>query len=583
MRRRQSVARTTNDRIIVACVVSLSLLGLLVVRCVWLQGLEAGRYRSLGTAQYQAAATLRATRGTIYDRFGRVLAMSVAAPSVFADPHVVLSSAEAARQLAPVVGEDRRLIEARLERGNRFAWVARQLNLESAERVSSLRSPGVGIIEEPKRLYPQGALASHVLGFVGVDHRGLEGLELAFNSALRGQPGWRSTLRDAKGDALIGPWTVETLPHDGADVVLTIDSIVQAVVEDALDWGMKMYHAKGGSIVVLEPRSGDVLAMATRPGYDPRAPGEAPTEARRNRAVTDLFEPGSVFKVVTAAALLEEKRITPDEMIDCEHGSVPTVGRHVLHDHTPYDVLSFRDVIKLSSNIGTAKAAQRLSPEELYRGITAFGFGRPTGIEVSGEIAGLVPPPRQWSKVSMWNIPIGQGVAVTPIQLASMMAAIANGGTRVFPHVVQRIQTPQGRVIRATPTRTGERIIRSDTAAILQDMLTAVVESGTGRLAKVQGLTVAGKTGTAQKVEPDGHYSHSRYVASFVGFGPVPDSSFVIAVSMDEPRPAYYGGVVSAPIFQRIVERLMSYWGAQRQMAPLLQVQHHSQTGARVL
>lgn len=407
-------------------------------------------------------------------------------------------------------------------------------------------------------------LASHVLGFVDVDHRGLEGLELDLNSALRGQPGWRSTVRDAKGDALIGPWTVETAPRDGLDAVLTIDSVVQAVVEEALDWGMKKYHAQGGSIVVLDPRTGDVLAMATRPGYDPNEPAGAALEARRNRTVTDLFEPGSVFKVVTAAALLEEGRILPSEMVDCGQGEYHTVGSHILHDHTPHGLLSFHDVIVLSSNIGTAKAAQRLSREELYRYITAFGFGRKTGIDVPGEVSGMVPSPARWSGTSHWNIPIGQGVAVTPIQLASMMATIANGGVRMPPRVVRRLGTPQGRVVYEAPVGTGERVIRQETAEILHQMLVGVVESGTGRLAKIQGLAVAGKTGTAQKLEPNGHYSHSRYVASFVGYGPVPDSMFVIVVSMDEPRPAYFGGVVSAPMFKRIVERLQSYWGLER-------------------
>ena len=280
--------------------------------------------------------------------------------------------------------------------------------------------------------------------------------------------------------------------------------------------------------------------------------------------MTDLFEPGSIFKIVTASALLEEGRITPDEHIFCENGSYPTVAHHVLHDHRPHGMLSFHDVIKFSSNIGTAKAAQRLKPEELYRYIKAFGFGRKTGIDLPGEVNGMVPPPARWSKLSPYIIPIGQEVATTPIQLAVMTAVVANGGLRVHPYVLDRIRTSDGHVIRSAQRSEPARIISRETAATLQNMLTSVVESGTGQLASVQGLTVAGKTGTAQKLEPNGRYSHSRFVASFVGFGPVPDARFVMVVSMDEPRPLYFGGVVSAPMFKRVVEQLASYWGLER-------------------
>ncbi len=558
------MARPTNERIIGVLVISLGLLGLLWIRCIWLQVVAAHRYTTFAMSQQRTAQVLRAERGSILDRTGAPLAVSALAPSVFANARRVTAKHEMARQLAKLVDRDTGMIRQRLERDKGFVWIARQMDPSVAPAVVQLRDQGIGIMEEPKRLYPHGIFASQLLGFVDIDQRGLEGLELAYHGILQGQDGWRATLRDAKGDALVGPWTTQTPPVAGYDVVLTIDRVVQQVAEEALQWGVTKFHAKGGSVIVMDPYTGGVLAMATRPSYDPNQPADVPMDHRRNRAVTDIFEPGSIFKIVTAAALLEEGKITPQEPIFCEEGSWPTIGRHVLHDHRPHGTLSFHDVIAFSSNIGTSKAAQRLAPEELYRYVRAFGFGRRTGIDVPGEVSGMISPPARWSKLSPFIIPIGQEVAGTPIQLAVMTAIVANGGLRVQPRVVDRIQTPDGEVVRSAEVPAPARVLSRETALILHDMLTSVVASGTGQLANVQGLTVAGKTGTAQKLEPNGRYSHSRFVASFVGFGPVPDASFVIVVSIDEPRPLYFGGVVSAPIFKRIVEQLMGYWGLDR-------------------
>jgi len=554
------MARPTNDRIIGVLLVGLACLGVLWARCVWLQVLAGPRYAAYARSQHQLTETLRARRGAILDRDGRALAVSASVPSVFANARQIAAKHDMARRLAKVVDRDPRMIQRRLERDKGFVWVARQVDLSLTPQLQALRKEGVGILEESKRVYPQGRLASHLLGFVDIDQRGLESLELEFDGVLRGQDGWRSTLRDAKGDRLIGPWTTQSEPVDGYDLVLTVDSVIQQVAEETLAWGVAQYHAKGGSIIVMDPATGAILAMANAPAYDANAPADSPAEHRRNRAVTDVFEPGSVFKVVTASALLEEGRITPEEPLFCENGAWPTVGRHVLHDHRPHGLLTFHDVIRLSSNIGTSKAAQRLQPDELYRYILAFGFGQKTGIDFPGEVRGLLSPPARWSKLSPYILPIGQEIAATPIQLAVMTAAIANGGRRVRPYLVDRIQAPDGLVVRSHGDSERVRVISPETASTLQHFLVAVVESGTGQLAKVEGLTVAGKTGTAQKLEPTGRYSHSRFVASFVGFGPVPDSRFVIVVSMDEPRPLYFGGVVAAPMFKRVVERLRGYW-----------------------
>jgi len=570
---RRTAVRPTNDRIVIVLILSLGGLGVLWVRCAYLQVVGASRYRAIADLQHESIQPLRARRGTVYDRTGRVLAVSVPVPSVFANARQVVAKRDMATQLSHLVDRDAGMIQHRLEQDKGFVWIARQVDPATRPALLTMRRKGIAVTEEPKRMYPNGRMAGHLVGFVDIDQRGLEGLELAFNGILRGQDGWRSTMRDAKGSLLMGPWTTQSDAVDGYDVVLTVDNVVQQVAEETLEWGITKYHAKGGSIVVMEPATGAVVAMATQPSYDPNEPGEVPADRRRNRAVTDLFEPGSIFKIVTASALIQEGRITPEEQIFCENGSYHTVAHHILHDHKAHGMLSFHDVIAFSSNIGTAKAAQRLKPEELYHYIRAFGFGRKTGIEVPGEISGMVSPPARWSKLSPFIIPIGQEVAVTPIQLAVMTSVIANGGKRVTPHVIERVQTAEGRVVRATHASEPLQIISQETAKTVQDMLVSVVESGTGQLAKVQGLTVAGKTGTAQKLEPTGRYSHSRYVASFVGFGPVPDSRFVIVVSVDEPRPLIFGGVVAAPMFKRVVEALASYWGLQRMPVPSLVAQ----------
>ena len=552
---------TTNDRLTAVYCGFLIVLMALWARCAWLQVVGRGRLARIADAQHWTSRPIVAARGAMLDRAGRILAISARAPSVLAVAKGMNAKDRTAQRVAQVLGSDPKAIRRRLAKEKRFVWVARQVSPEFEAPLIQMRRDGIGIVEEGKRLYPQGQLAAHLLGFVNVDQRGLEGLELAYDGVLRGRKGWISTLRDAKGDQLVGPWTARVQPTPGDNLVLTIDSVVQAAAEDALSWGIGQFHAKGGTVIVMDPPTGEVLAIANYPEYDPNQPGRLKADTRRLRAITDLFEPGSVFKVVTAAALLEEGLVTPDERVFCEEGSFATIGHHILHDHRPHGWLTFHEVVQYSSNIGTAKMAQRLSPEQLYSYIRAFGFGQKTGIEFPGEVSGIIPPPAKWSKLSPYIIPIGQEVATTPIQLAVMMSVIANGGYRVYPSVVREVQTSDGVLIRSSSRPAPLRILHPETVEKLSPMLVSVVESGTGQLAKVQGLTVAGKTGTAQKLEPNGHYSHSRFVASFVGYGPVPDPRFVIVVSLDEPHPLYFGGTVSAPIFARVVERLSSYWG----------------------
>ena len=560
--------RTTNQRLLAVYAGFLGLFGIVWARCVWLQVVGANRLERLGHAQHQVSQALPAPRGTVYDRNGRVLAMSVRASSIFANPRQVTAKAETTARLASALGRDAGFIGQRLDQDRGFVWLSRQRDPAVTQDLGSLRRQGIGIMDEITRVYPHGSMASHVLGMVNVDQRGLEGLELGLNGVLRGHAGWQTTLRDAKGDVLIGPWTIEAEPQSGYEVVLTLDSVVQQVADEALAWGVQKFHAKGGSIIVMDPRTGEILALANQPTFDPNAPGRSPLAARRDRAITDLAEPGSVFKVVTASALLEEGLASPSDRVFCENANYHTVGHHVLHDHQPHGWLTFEEVIQNSSNIGTAKLAQRLKPEVLYRYIRAFGFGRATGIQLPGEVRGIVPPPAKWSKLSPYIIPIGQEVAVTPMQLAVMMSVIANGGMKVRPSILKELRATDGSIIRTFAQVPQARILRETTTQQVEHMLVKVVESGTGQLANVQGLTVAGKTGTAQKIEPTGRYSHSLFVASFVGYGPVPDSRFVIVVTVDEPHGAIFGGVVAAPVFRRTVKQLVGYWDLKPVLPP---------------
>jgi cell division protein FtsI (penicillin-binding protein 3) len=564
------IARTTNDRLGLVFVAFVALLAAVWARCAWLQVLGGDRLARYARSQHWTSRPLVAQRGTIYDRHGRVLAVGARAPSVFADAKRVVEKDRTARQVADVLGKDPKSVRRRLGRDKRFVWVARQVDPSLTPAIAKFRRQGIGIIEEAKRVYPQGRLAGHILGYVDIDQNGLEGLELAYNGLLRGYTGWVATLRDAKGDLLLGPWTRFNEPTTGCNLVLTLDSVVQATAEESLAWGVKQFNAKGGAVVVMDPHTGQLLGLASWPDFDPNHPARVGADARRLRAITDMMEPGSIFKVVTAAALLEEGKITPADRIFCEEGKWPTIGHHVLHDHRPHGWLTFHDVIALSSNIGTVKAARRLDPDTLYRYIRMFGFGQKTGVELRGEVSGMLAPPSRWSKLTPYIIPMGQEVAATPIQVATMVSIIANRGWRVRPYVVERIETAGGEVVREFASHRSERLLQPQTIEELDSMMVSVVESGTGQSANIAGLTVAGKTGTAQKLEPNGRYSHSRYIASFVGYGPVPDPRFVIVVMIDEPRPLYFGGVVAAPIFRRVVESLAGYWGLKNPLPPQL-------------
>ena len=543
-------------KVLYALLIAFALLG---VRLVFVQMGAAKPLSDIASSQYRMAVSLLPKRGVIYDRNLKELAVTINLNSVFAEPSRVKDKENASYKLANVLGVSQDEIYRKLSQEKGFAWLKRKVSPDTAVKVRALNIKGIDFIKEPQRAYPNGVIASHVMGFTDMDNNGLEGLELRFDKYLKGVIGYRYAVRDAKQREVPGYDYKELQPVDGDNMVLTIDSRIQSIAERELEKGYDKYNAKGACIIVMDPFTGDILALANRPSYDPNNAKTSPIDYRRNRAICDYFEPGSSFKIVAASSLLEEKAIKPSDKFFCENGEYKWCG-HTYHDHTPHGWLAFSDVIKYSSNIGTMKAAQKLGKDKLYKYIKKFGFGNKTGIELPGEVSGVTTHPITWSKLSLCSISMGQEVTVTALQLACAMSVIANGGSLVKPRIVSRIQDSSGHILEKFESKKPQKVISEETAKEMRDILRGVVDDGTATLAEVDGYFPAGKTGTGQKIEPNGTYSHSKFTASFIGFAPYDNPKFIVAVIMDEPRPSYYGGVVCTPVFKRVTAELMSYY-----------------------
>ncbi len=530
-----------------------------ISRLFFIQFFRSSYLAEIARKQHNLFVELEPVRGTIFDSNLKPLAINLPVESLYAAPNEMKPKDKelAVKKLSAMLGLDQSFLRNRLGRKKSFVWLARKLRLDQAEAVRKLNIKGLGFLKETKRSYPNSYLASHIIGFAGLDNRGLEGLESAFDQYLRGESGWAVFLRDARQKRL-DLWERMVLPKDGFDVVLTIDEVIQYIAERELDKAMLAFHAKAASVVVMDPHTGAILAIANRPNYDLNEFGRANKDQIRNRAICDLFEPGSVFKIVTASAALEEGKVKENDRFFCENGSY-RVATHILHDHRPHGWMSFREVIEQSSNIGTTKVAQLLGADLITHYIRRFGFGAKSGIELPGEISGMVKDPGQWSKISVASIPIGQEVGVTAIQLASALSVIANGGQLMKPYIIQEVRDKNGQAIRQYGPALVRKVLSIDTASRVRKMLTGVVEEGTGKLARIEGFSAAGKTGTAQKLEPSGAYSHDKYIASFIGFAPAQDPLVTIVVCIDEPRPYYFGGVVAAPVFKNIAKDSIKY------------------------
>ena len=542
-------------------------LSVLLVRLGFIQLFKSSSYFSIAQSQSRAVIEMQPARGRILDVKGQELALDVRLDSLYAVSREIKKKEFVADELSGILGIDRQEVFERLNRDKLFVWIARKISAAKVDQIKKLKIEGLGLVKESQRVYPKGETACQITGFTDIDNNGLEGIELHYNSFLKGAKGWRLSQKDAKQRELVSKQVEMVPPVDGYNIHLTIDQVVQSMAEKALAEGVKKHNALGGSVIVMDPKSGDILAMAVVPQYDLNDAKKSTPEERRNRAITDLFEPGSVFKAITLAGILQEKIFGLDEKFNCENGSWAVAGK-VLHDHHGYGILSFREVIEKSSNIGTVKGAMRLGASNLYKTIRNFGFGDRAGIGLAGEISGIVPSPKNWSRSSIINIPIGQGVAVTPLQLVCAFGAIANNGMLMKPRILTHIDDADGKIIESYDPEAVRQVISKETSWQVRGVLEGVVAKGTGKKAVVPGFKAAGKTGTAQKILPNGTYSHDKFFASFVGFVPYDEPKVVIAVSVDEPHPVYYGGDVAAPIFSKIASGIMGYWRISQNVVP---------------
>ncbi len=539
------------------------------IRLIHLQVVERRDLMRIAERQQERTVRLEAKRGTIYDRKGRELAVSLDVESVYGVPTEVENPRAVASRLARLLSENPEALRRKLASDRQFVWLSRKVDPLKAEKAREIDPSGIGLRLEARRFYPKKTMAGAVLGFTNVDHRGIEGVELWYDDALRGTDGWLLAEKDAKGRTVFpgGNGLQFRMPQPGRDVYLTIDEVIQHIAEKELDKGLAESKAKGGVCIVMEPQTGQVLGLSVRSparggaAFNPNDPRRYRPEEWRNRAVTDAFEPGSIFKVVTAAAALEEKVVQPQERIDCSAGSIQVADRTIKDAHRN-GVLTFAEVIAESSNVGTIKVAQRLGKARFAKYVDAFGFGRKTGIDLPGEIPGLTKDYRLWSGVSLASMAIGQEIGVTPIQVATAYCAIANGGTLMRPSIVAQVRDRAGKdegPVRPSPAPVGP-VVSPQTCATLQKILQKTVESGTGEKAKPAGYTAAGKTGTAQKIDQrTGKYSHDDYVSSFVGFTPVSSPKLVILVMVDSPVGVVWGGSVAAPIFRAVAEQSLVY------------------------
>jgi cell division protein FtsI (penicillin-binding protein 3) len=527
------------------------------LRLVYLQIFCYGDFQHRAQHQQQRSFDLSPKRGIIYDRAGRELAMSIQVDSVFAVPTEIPDLPNTISLITRITKDDPRVVLADCRAHKTFCWVARKADAESVERMRSLNLQGIHFQKEPKRFYPKRDLAAQVLGYVGTDDEGLSGIERQFNSDLQGKPGKLMISVDARRRWFA---SVEKQPEAGNSVVLTIDQNIQYVAERELERAMDETHAIAGTVIVENPHTGEILALANRPNFNPNNRKEIRNEALKDRAVSDVYEPGSTFKMVTISAGLDEKITRPDELFDCQMGSIVINGMRI-RDSKPHGVLSVAEILAESSDVGAIKVALRLGEDRFYKYIRAFGFGQRTGIELPGETPGLTKPVSRWSKVSIGAISMGQEIGISPLQLVSLVSTIANDGVRVPPRIVAGAIEPQN-----TPQRIsfqpaeGTRVISSLTAAQMRQMLQGVILHGTGRKALLEGYSAAGKTGTAQKVDPaTGTYSKAKYVASFAGFAPINNPQIAVAVILDSAVGPHQGGQVSAPVFQRIMQQVLEY------------------------
>ncbi|HMD06218.1 MAG TPA: penicillin-binding protein [Candidatus Acidoferrum sp.] len=568
-------------RLLIIAGVAFLWIGAVFGRLTYLQLFRHSDYLARALRQQQRSFEITPERGAIYDRNGRPLAMSIPVDSAFAVPSEIADENLAARLLSGVVNKPQEEIEARLESSRSFAWIARKLPPEKADAISKLNLKGIYLQKENQRFYPKRDLAAHVLGFVDVDEKGLVGIERELDSQIRGKSERIVVMADARQRWFDGG---EAQRERGASVVLTLDEKIQYTAERELAAAIAKTHASAGTVIVMNPNTGEILALANWPKFNPNKASDAPSETWMNRAVSTIYEPGSTFKLITLAAAFDQGITRPDEVFDCENGQVYISG-HRIRDHKPFGLLTVSDILAKSSDVGAIKIALRLGAPKFYDYIRAFGFGTTTGVELPYESRGRVARLEDWKPISVGSISMGQEIGVTPLQLIAAVSAIANGGSLYKPQIVaelrrgEKVLPPEEPIAAAEP----KRVIRPETAATLRQLMEDVVLYGTGTPAHLDGWTSAGKTGSAQKIDPaTGRYSPTQFIASFTGFAPINNPAVTILVSLDSPVGLHEGGQVAAPVFKRIAEQVLAYLDVPRDVPlnpKLIQTAYMKQAG----
>ena len=531
--------------------------------------IEGASFKELAARQQRQRVALPPERGPIVDRYGDALALAVESAGVYVRPRNLPSDLNVVPALAKTLDLPLGTVADRARDKSPFVWLLRTATPEQADAIAAFGFHGVGSEPTWRRFYPRDALAGQVMGFSGIDSQGLEGVELACDKYLRGAGESLSVDRDARGRRMLTEGAWQPLPRQGAKVELTIDASLQQVTESELNAAVVQRRATAGAAIVMDPTTGEILALANVPRFDPNQVGVSTPEQWRNRVIADTYEPGSTMKAVLAAAALEAGVVRPDDRVYCENGHY-AVGRRVVHDHERYGWLSFAEVIKHSSNIGAAKTGERLGAARFGTALQSFGFGKPTRIDLPGEVPGLVSPPEKWARINLVTTSFGQGIAVTALQMVRAYAAIANGGKLMRPYIVRRVVAADGSVLRENKPEVVAQPVSTETASIVTDLLRGVVEGGTGTNARIDGVPVAGKTGTAQKVDgKTGHYSARDRMSSFIGYVPADAPRLVILVVIDSPRTATYGGTVAAPVFRAVAEFGLDRLGLRVAAAPV--------------
>ena len=573
---------TSANRLVLVAGLLLLWVAAIFGRLGYLQLFCHGEYLKLAAKQQKRIIEITPKRGSIYDRNGHPLAMSIPIDSVFAVPSELGDRQLEAQLLSGVLGIPREMLQEKFESSQGFVWVARKIPPEKKEAVEALNLRGIYFQQENQRIYPKRDLAAHVLGFVDLDEKGLGGIEYELDNQIRGKSQKIVVMADARQRWFDGGAAQR---EHGADVILTLDEEVQYVAERELAAAIAKTHAIAGTVIVMNPNTGQILAMADWPKFNPNAANEAPADSRMNRAISALYEPGSTFKLITLAAAFDQGITKPSEVFDCENGAVYVAG-HRIRDHKPFGLLTVSDILAQSSDVGAIKIALRLGAPKFYDYIRAFGFGQLTGVDLPGESKGLLRGLENWSAISIGSISMGQEVGVTPIQLATAVSTIANGGMLYRPHLVTELRREDGALSAEGPLTPvpPKRVIRPETAATLRRLMEGVILNGTGTLAHLDGWTAAGKTGSAQKIDPaTGRYSPTQMIASFTGFAPINNPAVTILVSLDSPVGQHEGGQVAAPVFKRIAGQVLPYLDVPRDVPTgprLMQAAYHKSSGA---